>query len=70
MRATRLVNAMKGVNPNLAFSINPERAPKGSFELKTEAGKTLWKMEGLKRPFPTFKAVDYEALGAKLAKEL
>lgn len=70
VRATRLINAMKAVNPNLAFVINPERAPKGSFELKTEAGKTLWKMEGLKRPFPTFKSVDYEALGAKLAKEL
>jgi hypothetical protein len=61
---------MKAVNPNLAFSINPERAPKGSFELRTEAGKTLWKMEGLVRPFPTFKAVDFETLGAKLAKEL
>lgn len=44
--------------------------PQGSFELKTEAGKTLWKMEGLKRPFPTFKAVDFESLGEKLAKEL
>lgn len=30
VRATRLINAMKGVNPNLAFSINPERAPKAS----------------------------------------
>lgn len=61
---------MKAVNPNLSFTINPERAEKGSFTLKTEGGKALWSMTGLKRPFPSFKAVDFEELGAKLAKEL
>lgn len=42
----------------------------GSFVLRTEGGKELWSMKGLVRPFPSFKAVDFEELGAKLAASL